>query len=77
MTPQPRIIPFVTIHVFGARDRSESSFIQREIIRFTTLICLGLAFCSRIGKRSLNSLTGRRLLAGKRAREVGPVIIYQ
>jgi len=75
MTPQPRIIPVETIQVWCARDQSEISFIQREIIRLHGLICCSLALGSRIGRRSLNSLTGHRLLDGKRAREVGPIII--
>jgi hypothetical protein len=77
MTPLPRLIPGETIQVWRAMDRSEISFIKREIIRLPGLICCGLAFCSRIGRRSLNSLTGHRLLAGIRAREVGSVIIYK
>jgi hypothetical protein len=76
MTPQPRLIPVETVQILGARDQSETSFIRRENIRLTILICLSLAFCSRIGRRSLYSLTGVQLLAGKGAREVGPIIIY-
>jgi len=77
MTPLPRIIPGETIQVWCAIDRSEISLIRREFIRLPGLICYSLALGSRIGRRSLNSLTGHRLLAGKRAREVGPIIIYQ